>query len=56
MTVFCHEYKPFAETLRVGYSTVIPLDQKTYALVYEEGTMNASQSIRITFLNLAEVL
>ncbi|MFX5825410.1 sialidase family protein [Acinetobacter baumannii] len=53
---WAHEYKPFAETLRVGYSTVIPLDQKTYALVYEEGTMNASQSIKITFLNLAEVI
>lgn len=53
---WAHEYKPFAETLRVGYSTVIPLDQKTYALLYEEGTMNASQSIRLTFLNLAEVI
>lgn len=53
---WAHEYKPFADTLRVGYSTLIPLDQKTYALVYEEGTMNASQSIKITFLNLAEVL
>ncbi|MFV5640726.1 sialidase family protein [Acinetobacter oleivorans] len=53
---WAHEYKPFAETLRVGYSTVIPLDQKTYALLYEEGTMNATQSIRLTFLNLAEVI
>lgn len=53
---WAHEYKPFPENLRVGYSTVIPLDPKTYALVYEEGTMNASQSIKILFLNLAEVI
>ena len=53
---FAREYKPFAENLRVGYSMVLPLDSTTYALVYEEGTMNASQSIRITFLNLAEVI
>lgn len=48
-------YKPFVDTLRVGYSSVVPLDSKTFALVYEEGTMNASQSIKITFFNLKEV-
>lgn len=53
---WAHEYKPFAETLRVGYSSVVPLGQNIFALVYEEGTMNASQSIKLTFFNLKEVI
>ncbi|HAV4658093.1 TPA: hypothetical protein JIU99_02475 [Acinetobacter baumannii] len=51
-------YKPFVDTLRVGYTSVIPLggDGKNFAMVYEEGTLNSSQSLKILFFNLKEVI
>ncbi|HAV5699788.1 TPA: hypothetical protein JI136_12365 [Acinetobacter baumannii] len=49
-------YKPFVDTLRVGYTSVIPLGSRYFAMVYEEGTLNSSQSLKILFFNLKEVM
>lgn len=53
---FISEYAPFADTLDVAYSSVCILGNAKFSLVYEEGQTNVNQSIKIKFLNLAEII
>jgi BNR repeat-like domain len=53
---FVSEYAPFPDTLDVAYSSICILNNSTFALVYEEGPTNQTQSIKIKFLNLAEIM
>lgn len=53
---FVSEYAPFSDTLDVAYSSICVLDKSRLALVYEEGQTNQNQSIKIKFLNLAEII
>ncbi|WP_338558079.1 sialidase family protein [Acinetobacter sp. KS-LM10] len=53
---FVSEYAPFADNLNVAYSSICVLNNSTFALLYEEGQTNQIQSVKIKFLNLAEVM
>ncbi|MDO7393324.1 exo-alpha-sialidase [Acinetobacter baumannii] len=53
---WAYDYKPWPLTELVGYSSLIPLSAKDYALVVEKGPMLKEQSIAIKFLNLKEIL
>lgn len=50
------DYKPWPLTDMIGYSSLIPLSAKDYALVVEKGPMLKEQSIAIKFLNLKEIM
>ena len=53
---WAYDYKPWPLTDIIGYSSLIPLTAKDYALVVEKGPMLKEQSIAIKFLNLKEIL
>lgn len=53
---WAYDYKPWPLTDIIGYSSLIPLSVKDYALVVEKGPMLKEQSIAIKFLNLREIM
>lgn len=52
---WANEYSVFNDTDTAGYSSLVPLNAKNYAIIYEDGSLNANQSIKIKFLNLKKV-
>ncbi|ENZ1199061.1 TPA: sialidase family protein [Acinetobacter baumannii] len=55
-TSWAYDYKPWPMTEMVGYSSLIPLSAKDFALVVEKGPMLKEQSVAIKFLNLKEIM
>lgn len=53
---WAYDYKPWPMTEIVGYSSLIPLSAKDFALVVEKGPMLKEQSVAIKFLNLKEIM
>ncbi|UJX48839.1 exo-alpha-sialidase [Acinetobacter baumannii] len=53
---WAYDYKPWLMSEMVGYSSLVPLSAKDYALVVEKGPMLKEQSIAIKFLNLKEIM
>ncbi|WP_423854294.1 sialidase family protein [Acinetobacter guillouiae] len=53
---WAYDYKPWPMTEIVGYSSLVALSAKDYALVVEKGLMLREQSIAIKFLNLKEIM
>ncbi|MFN6969612.1 MAG: sialidase family protein [Rheinheimera sp.] len=49
------EHSVFNDIDTAGYSSLLPIDAKNYALIYEDGSLNVNQSIKIKFLNLKKV-
>ena len=52
---WANEYSVFNDQDTAGYSSLVPIDAKNYAIVYEDGPLNVNQSIKIKFLNLKKV-
>lgn len=55
-TSFISEYAPFPDEQHIGYSSILPLSNDTFVLVHEYGVSNKTQSIKVRFLNLAEII
>lgn len=55
-TSFISEYAPFPDEQHIGYSSILPLSNDTFVLVHEYGVANKTQSIKVRFLNLAEII
>ena len=49
------EWKPFPAGTDTGYSNLCALGNDVYALAWEGGTMNESNTIELTIFNMAEV-
>lgn len=50
------DYQVYDGTDSVGYLSLLPVDAKNYAIVYEDGVLNRTQSIKIKFINLKKAL
>lgn len=50
------EYAPFSDTLDIAYSSMCKVNDSVIAFAYEQGGTNTSQSVKLKFLNLAEII
>ena len=55
LQTFSAEYAPFPDTLDIAYSSMCKVSDSVIAFAYEQGATNTSQSVKVKFLNLAEI-
>lgn len=56
LQTFSAEYTPFSDTLDIAYSSMCKVNDSVIAFAYEQGGTNTSQSVKLKFLNLAEII
>ena len=56
LQTFSAEYAPFSDTLDIAYSSMCKVNDSAIAFVYEVGNTNTNQSVKLKFLNLAEII
>lgn len=53
---YSYSYAPYADSLNVGYSTLLHLGKDDYLCVNEQGALNQQQSVHGFFFNSSEII